>query len=112
MPAHNDFLAHLPDLLNDLARKVELINNSQDTLLINGHSLQDQLERLHGAITHLIEFLTQAPKTPQGKSISELLAQFIAIQTETNNLLKRNTELVVEILQSLQAPARATIAKG
>ena len=89
-------LTRLADEIAALRETVEKMDHAKDALLVNGHSLQGQLETLSGLIAHTIEVLT--PERPeQGPSLADLLARLITQQSAMTGLLRQTLEIVTRL---------------
>jgi hypothetical protein len=105
-------LARLADEIAALRATVDKMDHAQDALLVNGHSLQGQVETLSGLIAHMIEVLTPERPEQQGPSLADLLARLITQQSAMTGLLRQMLEIVTRLDpaahaagNSLRAPA-------
>jgi hypothetical protein len=66
-------LTNIRDELVGLHEMVAKVDHAQDALLVNGNSLQGQIETLSGLIAHMIEVLTPERPEQEGPSLADLL---------------------------------------
>jgi hypothetical protein len=59
----------LSDEIAGLRKTIEKIDHAQDALLVNGRSLQSQIETLSGLVTHIIETLAAARRQQEAPSL-------------------------------------------
>ena len=73
------------------------MDHAQDALLVNGQSLQGQLETLSGLITHMIEVLTPERPEQQGPSLADLLSRLITQLAGIAALIRETHEIVTRL---------------
>ena len=73
--ANDANLTRIADDLIGLRETVEKMDHAQDALLVNGNSLQGQVETLSGLIAHMIEVLTPERPEQEGPSLADLLSR-------------------------------------
>ena len=92
--------AHLPRITEELIglrEIVEKMDHAQDSLLVNGQSLQGQIETLSGLIAHMIKVLTPERPEQQGPSLADLLSRLITQQSGMAGLLRQAPEILMRI---------------
>jgi hypothetical protein len=109
MPFRHDVndpaLSRIADDLFGLREVLEKMDHAQDALLLNGQSLQGQLEALTGQITQMIQVLTPERPEQKGPSLADLLARILTQQSGMAALLRQINEAVTRL-----APAEAAAA--
>ena len=90
-------LTRLSDELAALRETVEKMDHAQDALLVNGHSLQGQIETLANLIHHMIEVLTPERPEQQGPSLADLLSRLITQQSALAGLIRQTLEIVTRL---------------
>jgi len=100
-------LARLADEIAALRETVDKMDHAQDALLVNGHSLQGQVETLSGLIAHMIEVLTPERPEQEGPSLADLLARLITQQSAMTGLLRQMLEIVTRLDPAAHAAAGA-----
>jgi hypothetical protein len=65
----NPHPTRLSDEIAGLRKTIERIDHAQDALLVNGKSLQSQIETLSGLVTHIIQTLTAGRREQEGPSL-------------------------------------------
>ncbi len=102
--------AHLTRIGGDLAglrETVDRIDHAQDALLVNGDSLQRQVETLSGLIAHMIEVLTPERPEPEGPSLADLLTRLVTQQSAMTGLLRQTLEIVIRLDPAAATPGGA-----
>jgi hypothetical protein len=92
--------AHLTQIIEGLAGLRDIIDkmdHAQDALLVNGNSLQGQIETLSGLIAHVIRVLTPERSEQEGPSLADLLLRLINQQSGLADLMRQTLEIVVRI---------------
>ena len=95
-----------------LRETVEKMDHAQDALLVNGNSLQGQVQTLSGLITHMIEVLTPDRPEQEGPSLADLLSRLIAQQSALAGLMRQTLEIVTRLDPSVSAAANDAPANG
>jgi hypothetical protein len=95
--AHGDDLTNLGDELAGLREMVAKVDHAQDALLVNGSSLQGQIETLSGLIAHMIKVLTPERPEKEGPSLAELLTRLVSQQAAMTGLMRQVLEIVTLI---------------
>jgi hypothetical protein len=98
-------LTRLADEIAALRETVDKMDHAQDALLVNGHSLQGQVETLSGLIAHMIEVLTPERPDEEGPSLADLLARLITQQSAMTGLLRQMLEIVTRLDPAAHGPA-------
>jgi hypothetical protein len=78
--AHGAGLTNIRDELAGLREVVAKVDHAQDALLVNGNSLQGQIETVSGLIAHMIEVLTPERPEQEGPSLADLLMRLVSSQ--------------------------------
>ena len=107
--------AHLTRIADDLIglrETVEKMDHAQDALLVNGNSLQGQVETLSGLIAHMIEVLTPERPEQEGPSLADLLSRLIAQQSALAGLMRQTLEIVIRLDPTVSAAANGAPANG
>ena len=92
--------AHMTRIGDDLAglrETIDRIDHAQDALLVNGNSLQGQVETLSGLIAHMIEVLTPERPEQEGPSLADLLTRLVTQQSAMTGLLRQTLEIVIRL---------------
>jgi hypothetical protein len=95
--------AHVADLTNirdepaGLREMVAKVDHAQDALLVNGNSLQGQIETLSGLIAHMIEVLTPERPEQEGPSLANLLTRLVSQQSAMTGLMRQMLEIVTRL---------------
>jgi hypothetical protein len=105
-------LTRIADDLVALRETVEKLDHAQDTLLVNGNSLQGQVETLCGLIAHTIEVLTPERPEQEGPSLADLLSRLIAQQSALAGLMRQTLEIVTRLDPTVSADANGAPASG
>jgi hypothetical protein len=90
-------LTRISDDLHCLRETVDKMDHAQDALLVNGQSLQGQVETLSGLIAHTIEVLTPERPEQEGPSLTDLLSRLITQQSAMTALLRQMLEIVTRL---------------
>ena len=107
--------ASLTRIANDLIglrETVDKMDHAQDALLVNGNSLQGQVQTLSGLIAHMIEVLTPERPGQEGPSLADLLSRLIAQQSALAGLMRQTLEIVTRLDPSVCAAANGAPASG
>jgi hypothetical protein len=105
-------LTRIADDLIGLRETVEKMDHAQDALLVNGNSLQGQVETLSNLITHMIEMLTPERPEQEGPSLADLLSRLIAQQSALAGLMRQTLEIVIRLDPTVSADANGAPASG
>jgi hypothetical protein len=105
--AHGADLANIRNEIVGVREMVAKVDHAQDALLVNGNSLQGQIETLSGLIAHMIEVLTPERPENEGPSLTDLLTRRVSQQSMMTGLMRQ----MLEILTRLD-PATGRIADG
>lgn len=103
MPAPTDdqsldpYLIRLGDELAAIRETIQKMDHAQDALLVNGESLQGQIETLSGLIRHMIEILTPERPEQEGPSLADLLSRLITQQSALAGLIRQTLEIVTRL---------------
>jgi hypothetical protein len=92
--------ADLTGIRDDLAGLREIfvkVDQAQDALLVNGNSLQGQIETLSGLIAHMIEALTPERPEQEGPSLADLLTRLVSQQSAMTGLMRQMLEIVTRL---------------
>jgi hypothetical protein len=73
------------------------MDHAQDALLVNGNSLQGQIETLSGLIAHMIEVLTPERPEKEGPSLADLLTRLVSQQSAMTGLMRQMLEIVTRL---------------
>ena len=103
-------LTRLADEIAALRETVDKMDHAQDALLVNGHSLQGQVETLSGLIAHMIEVLTPERPEQEGPSLADLLARLITQQSAMTGLLRQMLEIVTRLDPAAHAAAENSLS--
>jgi hypothetical protein len=95
-----------------LRETVEKMDHAQDALLVNGNSLQGQVQTLSGLIAHMIEVLTPERPGQEGPSLADLLSRLIAQQSALAGLMRQTLELVTRLDPTASVAANGAPANG
>jgi hypothetical protein len=95
-----------------LRETVEKMDHAQDALLVNGNSLQGQVQTLSGLIAHMIKVLTPERPGQEGPSLADLLSRLIAQQSALAGLMRQTLEIVIRLDPTVSAAANGAPAKG
>jgi hypothetical protein len=90
-------LTRIADDLIGLRETVEKMDHAQDALLVNGNSLQGQVQTLSGLIAQMIQVLTPERPEKEGPSLADLLSRLIAQQSALANLMRQTLEIVARL---------------
>jgi hypothetical protein len=90
-------LARIGDRLARLQKTIDKMDHAQDALLVNGQSLQGQVENLSGLITHMIEALTPERPEQEGPSLADLLSRLVTQQSALAGLMRQTLEIVTRL---------------
>ena len=90
-------LTRIADDLIGLRETVDKMDHAQDALLVNGNSLQGQVETLSGLIAHMIEVLTPERPEQEGPSLADLLSRLITQQSALAGLMRQTLEIVTRL---------------
>jgi hypothetical protein len=105
--------ASLTRIAADLMREtVEKMDHAQDALLLNGNSLQGQVETLSNLIAHMIEVLTPERPEQEGLSLADLLSRLITQQSALAGLMRHTLEIVTRLDPTVSAAADGAPANG
>jgi hypothetical protein len=107
--------AHLTRIADDLIglrETVDKLDHAQDALLVNGNSLQGQVEILSGLIAHMIEVLTPERPEQDGPSLADLLSRLITQQAALAGLMRQTLEIVTRLDPTVSAAANGAPASG
>jgi hypothetical protein len=105
-------LTRIADDLVALRETVDKMDHAQDALLVNGNSLQGQVETLSGLIVHMIEVLTPERPEQEGPSLADLLSRLIAQQSALAGLMRQTLEIVTRLDPTVSAAANSAPASG
>jgi len=105
-------LTRIADDLIGLRETVDKMDHAQDALLVNGNSLQGQVETLSGLITHMIEVLTPERPEQQGPSLADLLSRLITQQSALAGLMRQTLEIVTRLDPTVSAATNGAPANG
>ncbi len=105
-------LTHIADDLIGLRETVEKMDHAQDALLVNGNSLQGQIETLSNLIAHMIEALTPERPELDGPSLADLLSRLITQQSALAGLMRQTLEIVTRLDPNVSAAANNVPANG
>ena len=98
-------LTRLADEIAALRQTVDKMDHAQDALLVNGHSLQGQVESLSRLIAHMIEVLTPERPEQEGPSLADLLTRLITQQSAMTGLLLQMLKIVTRLDPAAHGPA-------
>ncbi len=107
-----DHLTRIGDDLIGLRETVEKMDHAQDALLVNGNSLQGQVETLSNLIAHMIEVLTPERPEQEGPSLADLLSRLITQQSALAGLMRQTLEIVTRLDPTVSAAANDAPANG
>ena len=96
-------LTRIADDIIGLRETVDKMDHAQDALLVNGHSLQGQIETLSGLIAHMIEVLTPERPEQESPSLADLLSRLITQQAALAGLMRQTLEIVTRLDPSAAA---------
>jgi len=105
-------LTRIADDLVWLRETVDKMNHAQDALLVNGNSLQGQVETLSNLIAHMIEVLTPERPEQEGPSLADLLSRLITQQSALAGLMRQTLEIVSRLDPTVCAAAKSAPANG
>ena len=105
-------LTRIADDLIGLRETVDKMDHAQDALLVNGSSLQGQVETLSNLIAHMIEVLTPERPEQEGPSLADLLSRLIAQQSALAGLMRHTLEIVIRLDPTVSAAANGAPANG
>ena len=105
-------LTRIADDLVALRETVDKMDHAQDALLVNGNSLQGQVETLSGLIVHMIEVLTPERPEQEGPSLADLLSRLITQQSALAGLMRQTLEIVTRLDPTVSAAANGAPANG
>jgi hypothetical protein len=105
-------LTRIGDGLIGLRETVDKMDHAQDALLVNGNSLQGQIETLSGLIAHMIEVLTPERPEQEGPSLADLLSRLITQQSALAGLMRQTLEIVTRLDPAVSTPGHAAPANG
>ena len=105
-------LTRIADDLVWLRETVDKMDHAQDALLVNGNSLQGQIETLSNLIAHMIEVLTPERPEQEGPSLADLLSRLIAQQSALAGLMRQTLEIVTRLDPTISAAANNAPANG
>ena len=105
-------LTRIADDLIGLRETVDKMDHAQDALLVNGNSLQGQVETLSSLIAHMIEVLTPERPEQEGPSLADLLSRLIAQQSALAGLMRQTLEIVTRLDPTVSAAANGAPANG
>ncbi len=91
------FAADFGDTFANLADALAKIDAGQDALLLNGHSLQGQLEAIMSLLTRLIQLVTPERPEQEGPTLTDLVTRIVEQQAALFDLMKHTLETVVRI---------------
>ncbi len=91
------YMTRIGDDLAGLREIVDKMDHAQDALLVNGNSLQGQVETLSGLIAHMIEVLTPERPEREGPSLADLLTRLVTQQSAMIGLLRQTLEIVTRL---------------
>jgi hypothetical protein len=94
---YGDDLTSIRDELAGLQEMVAKMDHAQDALLVNGHSLQGQIETLSGLIARMIEVLTPERPEQEGPSLADLLTRLVSQQSAMTGLVRKVLEIVTRL---------------
>jgi hypothetical protein len=95
--AHGADLTNIRDELAELREMVAKVDHAQDALLVNGNSLQGQIETLSGLIAHMIKVLTPERPEQEGPSLADLLTRLVSQQSALTGLMRQMLEIVTRL---------------
>ena len=98
-------LTRIADDLIGLRETIAKMDHSQDALLVNGHSLQGQVETLSNLIAHMIEVLTPERPEQEGPSLADLLSRLVTQQSALAGLMRQTLEIVTRLDPTVSAAA-------
>jgi len=90
-------LTRIGDGVAALRETLDKMDHAQDALLVNGNSLQGQIETLSGLIGHMIEVLTPERPEQEGPSLADLLSRLITQQSALAGLMRQTLEIVTRL---------------
>ncbi len=90
-------LTRIADDLIGLRETADRMDHAQDALLVNGNSLQGQIETLSSLIAHMIEVLTPARAEQEGPSLADLLSRLVTQQAALAGLMRQTFEIVTRL---------------
>ena len=105
-------LTRIADDLIGLRETVDKMDHAQDALLVNGNSLQGQVETLSSLIAHMIEVLTPERPEQEGPSLADLLSRLITQQSALAGLMRQTLEIVTRLDPTVSAAANGAPANG
>jgi hypothetical protein len=94
---HGDTLTGIRDQIVKLQEMVSKVDHAQDALLVNGNSLQGQIETLSGLIAHMIEVLTPERPEKEGPSLADLLTRLVSQQSAMTGLMRQMLEILTRV---------------
>jgi hypothetical protein len=95
--AHGADLTNIREEIAGLREMVAKVDYAQDALLVNGNSLQGQIETLSVLIAHMIEVLTPERPEQEGPSLADLLTRLVSQQSAMTGLLRQVLEVVTRL---------------
>ena len=104
-------LTRIADDLIGLRETVDRMDHAQDALLMNGNSLQGQVETLSSLIAHMIEVMTPERPEREGPSLADLLSRLVTQQAAVAGLMRQTLEIVIR-LDPAAHPASGSPASG
>jgi hypothetical protein len=98
-------LTRIGDGVIGLRETLDKMDHAQDALLVNGNSLQGQIETLSGLIAHMIRVLTPERPEQEAPSLAELLSRLITQQSGLAGLMRQTLEIVTRLDRGAAHPA-------
>ena len=92
-------LTPVTDALAEISEKLNTMDHAQDALLLNGHSLHEQVQAVASLLNHLVEMVTPPPRDQEGPTLSDLLSQIVQQQRSMFLLQKQTIDAVQRIEQ-------------
>ena len=92
-------LTPVTDALAEISEKLNAMDHAQDALLLNGHSLHEQMQSVASLLNHLVELVTPPPREQEGPTLSDLLNRIVQQQLALLQLQKQTVEAVTRIEQ-------------
>ncbi len=105
-------LTRIADDLIGLRETVDKMDHAQDALLVNGNSLQGQIETLSNLIAHMVEVMTPERAEQDGPSLSDLLSRLVTQQSALTGLMRQILEIVTRLDPTVSAAANHAPANG
>jgi hypothetical protein len=110
--AHGADLINIRDEIAGLREMVSKVDHAQDALLVNGNSLQGQIETLSGLIAHMIRVLTPERLEQERPSLADLLTRLVSQQAAMTGLMRQMLEILTRLDRPVEGIADGNSAEG